>query len=446
MIMNRFKKIRKMFVNDAQRTKMIQCRTVVEAGAVRRELIDGVEHIIISSKTLPDDVVMNGGLYPADEILKGFSGLDRTLAPLGHPTNANGDFIPASDPDAIHNFHAGAFNSNVRQENGRVVLDKVVNVQEAMKSDRGRRLLDRISELETNPDARPVHTSVGLYLNEEVLDEPRTNAEGQKYTWVARNMVFDHDAILLDKVGAAQPHQGVGMAVNGDKIDVEQVNVSEGELSHSEIRDSLNSALSTLPFEDTWVNDIIADEVIFWSNDQLFSASFIIEDRQAKIVSVPVEIERVVTYTPKTNHKGDAMKELILNALAAANIKTVGLSDDELFAEYNALQATQNPDAASADGDTSADTTAAAVAAALEPVMNKLGDLEAKINSTDEKELVELAELIGNSDKYSGIDADAARKLGAETLKTMAANCQSAFGIPLHVSSSKDDESYDMPK
>ena len=41
---------------------MIQCRTTVNRDAVRRESIDGVEHIIVSSSTLPDDIVMNGGL------------------------------------------------------------------------------------------------------------------------------------------------------------------------------------------------------------------------------------------------------------------------------------------------------------------------------------------------------------------------------------------------
>ena len=130
---------------------MVQCRTVVNRDAVRRETIDGVEHIIVSSATLPDDVVMNGGLYPAEEIAKGFESLELTLAPVEHPI-INGQYISANDPRAIHDFHAGAFNMNVRRENGRVHIDKYINVPEAMKTDRGKRLLDRIDELETNSD------------------------------------------------------------------------------------------------------------------------------------------------------------------------------------------------------------------------------------------------------------------------------------------------------
>ncbi len=41
--------------------RMIQCATAINKDAVRRENIDGVEHIIVSSFTLPDDIVMNGG-------------------------------------------------------------------------------------------------------------------------------------------------------------------------------------------------------------------------------------------------------------------------------------------------------------------------------------------------------------------------------------------------
>ena len=133
---------------------LIQCATLVARNAVSRRTIDGVEHIVISSMTLPNDIVMNGGLYPAEEITKSFESLERTLAPVEHPTDAQGNFISATDPAAIHNFYAGAFNENVRQVDGRVAVDKVINVQEAKKTDRGKRLLDRVEEIENNPNAR----------------------------------------------------------------------------------------------------------------------------------------------------------------------------------------------------------------------------------------------------------------------------------------------------
>ena len=175
---------------------MVQCSTRIHKADISRSSIAGVEHIVVSSATLPDNVVMNGGLYPAEEIEKGFATLERTLAPVEHPVDSNGNFLSASDPVAIHGFHAGAFNTNVRRENGRVLVDKTVNVQEALKTERGKRLLDRINELETSDSPRPIHTSVACFLEVEELAEPQTNAVGDEFTWIARNMVFDHVAIV----------------------------------------------------------------------------------------------------------------------------------------------------------------------------------------------------------------------------------------------------------
>ncbi|MCK5613709.1 hypothetical protein KAR91_68225, partial [Candidatus Pacearchaeota archaeon] len=125
--------------------KLIFCTTIVNASNIRRESRDGVEHIIITSFTLPPDIVMNRGLYPAEEVAKSFKTLERTLAPIEHP-EVNGQFMSASDPFAINNFYGGAWNENVEKiEDGRIKVDKVINVQEALKSEKGKRLLDRVA-------------------------------------------------------------------------------------------------------------------------------------------------------------------------------------------------------------------------------------------------------------------------------------------------------------
>lgn len=217
-----------MRVNKQTIKKMVQCVSSVAKKNIVRQTVDGIEHIIVSSYTLPDDIVMNDILYPASEIEKSYQFLERTLAPVEHPTNSHGEFISATDPHAIHNFYAGAYNVNVTRENGRVHVEKHINVAEALKTDRGKRLLDRIDELETNEKPRPIHTSVGIFLTVEKCKKPKMNAAGQSYTMIARNMVPDHDAILLDSIGAATPEQGVGMAVNsnGEKVTVDRVMVT----------------------------------------------------------------------------------------------------------------------------------------------------------------------------------------------------------------------------
>jgi len=464
--------MKKRFKANKSNRVMMQCTTVVDRDAVQRQNIDGVEHIVISSFTLPDNIVMNGGLYPAEEIDKSFESLERTLAPVEHPTDSSGNFISANDPFAIHNFHAGAFNTNVTKEGNRIKIDKFVNVQEALKTERGKRLLDRVTELETNEKARPIHTSVGVFLLVEETDGPQTNAEGQEFTWIAREMVFDHDAILLDSVGAAQPDQGVGMAVNaeGQECDVHYHAINSGgdetvtfdrlavlfdnehDVSFDDIRQSVHDALEQSAFNVDWIEELFDDRVIFWSKDQLFDVPYVIDSEGiATIVGIPVPVERDVTFTPKVNQKGEAMKEVIVNALKAASIEIEGLDDDQLLAAYNALQA-KAPDGD--DGSDDADdgqaaAIAQAVTNAIKPLTEEVAGLKVQINADSETELNSLAELVGNSDKYPGIDTDAAKLLGIETLKGMAATCQPSYGIPGVVpvnNSDKHSVKTDMPE
>lgn len=541
---------------------MIQCRTAVNRDAVRRQSIDGVEHIIVSSATLPDDVVMNGGLYPADEIAKSFETLELTLAPVEHP-QIDGQFISANDPRAIHDFHAGAFNMNVRREDGRVWIDKFINVAEARKTDRGKRLLDRIDELENNDNPRSIHTSVGVFVTPDELPEPKTNAEGDEYTWVARDMIFDHDAILLDSVGAAQPHQGVGVAVNrkGEECRVDQFTVNavtasrrlplapsattwdkseadqrvreavgaedapnatygryhlwfdedqsenfgayklpfvdiidgrahavpnalrnaaarlsqtsgpsdaekerirsiidsylnelrDNNMSFSQVHQSVMEALEKSAIDADWIEELFDDRVIFWSKEDLFEVPFVVDEQGiTTIVGVPLPVERNVTFTPKTNHsEGDAMRELMLNALAAAGITVnADISDADLLAQYNELQANQSEGdgAGAGDDDGIAEVVANAVAAATKPLADQIDGLQAKLNSADDAELTRLADLVGNSDKFPGLDVEGAKKLGIDTLKGMAANCAPAYGVsPVVNAGTGADESLDAP-
>ena len=174
----------------------VNIRTKVDNAAIRHENREGRAVIIVPSATLPDDIVMNGILYPADEIAKSFETLERTPAPLGHPFHGN-QFIPATDPEAINSFWVGAHNENVRQEDGRVLLDKVIDVENAGRPERGLELLNAIEE------GDPIHTSTGIFM--EIEESKRKNIRG-----IARNMVFDHDAILIGEQAAATPDQGVG--------------------------------------------------------------------------------------------------------------------------------------------------------------------------------------------------------------------------------------------
>lgn len=181
----------------------VNITTRVNADAIRRETRNGREVIIVPSATLPDNVIMNGVRYPADEIQAGFASLNNTHAPLGHPMRGN-TFIPAASPEALPAHYCGAWNENVRRENGRVFMDKVIDVEVAQQLDAGKTVLNAIDAGE------PIHTSTGLWCN---LDD---TPDGDAADYNARDLEFDHDAILINEEGAATPEQGVGMLVNKD--------------------------------------------------------------------------------------------------------------------------------------------------------------------------------------------------------------------------------------
>jgi len=443
----------KSVTNSITQRKFVQCSTEVARDCIRRETRNGVEHIVVSSATLPDDIVMNGGLYPAEEIEKSFSSLERTLAPLEHPTDADGNFISANDPYAIANFYVGAYNENVRRENGRVWVDKVINIAEAKKSEKGKRLLDRLNEIETMENPRPINTSVGVWLEVETVDAPKTNAAGQEYDWVARNMHFDHDAILLDSVGAAQPHQGVGIAVNmdGEEIEVERVTAPDVPVSARSLLEQLELDVKTQTgVKDIDDLDIVGETVVFKTENGWYQVPFVVDTNTGlgRITGLPLRVERQIVYKPKQNSKeGDAMKELLINALQAAGIEVEGLSDEQILQQYNELLASQSGDDDAAD---EASQLADIVANAVAPLADKIDGLESKLNEKADNERDELAGLVANSGRYPGLDAESAKLLPVDKLKEMAANCKDSFGLPFgNVQESQQDEfaaPVNMPK
>lgn len=189
----------------------VNIASVANTKKARKETRHNREYMIVPSATLPDGIVMNEIMYPAEEIEASYKSLERTPAPYGHPRVGN-RYVSARDPEGINVGWVGAWNENVRRENGRVLLDKVIDVEIANRSEQGKAVLEAINKGE------PIHTSTGLFLNME----PASGV--QEYKFIARNMEFDHDAILLNEQGAGTPEQGVGIFVNSEGQEIPVIN------------------------------------------------------------------------------------------------------------------------------------------------------------------------------------------------------------------------------
>jgi len=209
----------------------INVTTLVNASKIRREKRDGRDVIIVPSATLPDNVVMNSIRYPADVIEASYHTLEGTPAPLGHPS-VNGQFVSASDPKGLVRSFVGAWNENVHRKDGRVFLDKVIDVEYAGETKAGQRVLNAIE------GQKPIHTSTGLLATMKAVENA---TDGAKFE--VESMVFDHDCILLDEDGAATPDQGVGIFVNAQGEEIEVINSDLESYEDEEINYTIDRML-----------------------------------------------------------------------------------------------------------------------------------------------------------------------------------------------------------
>lgn len=168
----------------------------INASNISTTTINGQEHYVIRGAVpIVDDIVMNGGLYPAEEINNSYQTMERKLMPIGHPM-VNGKYVSANDPQAVNDYYAGAWAQNVSKANDKVVMDVYVNKAVADTKPDGKRLIQRLDDMISGNNADPIHVSTGLLLNKE---QKAGESKQKKYSWVAHNMQFDHIAILLDE-------------------------------------------------------------------------------------------------------------------------------------------------------------------------------------------------------------------------------------------------------
>ena len=286
-------------------------RCSVNASQIRREKRDGRDVLVVPSYTLPDDVVMNGILYPAAEIENSYTTLEGTPAPLGHPT-VNGMFVPSRSPLGLNIGYFGAWNANVTRKDGRVYVEKIIDVERASESAMGRRVL---AALESN---QPIHTSTGLLMN------IRECSRSDLANWEGYDMEFDHDAILLDEQGAATPAQGVGMLVNQQKIRV--VNSSLDE-EIDELGTELITALERQEAASKWeqIKGAIM-EAIGLSREQIMEADMAETGKDDKFDALSARMDKLedaVKNMGKVTEKNSADLDAINRDRHAAQVALV---------------------------------------------------------------------------------------------------------------------------
>lgn len=379
----------------------VNFRTLVSNADIRRETVEGREHIVLPSYTLPDGVVMNGGRYLREEIDAAAAGLEDTLAPMGHPTQ-DGKFISANTPLAINAYHVGAFNKNVQRRGNRLYVEKWIDVEVANSSDKGRKLLEAIEKKE------PVHTSVAAFLTRDFA------ANGDGYEWTARNMVIDHDAILLDQVGAATPEQGVGLMVNTAEARSLEANLGPQVLGPESWRNQwqrIATAVTTRFAEQdkyAYLEDFDDETLVYCTPEGTFQAPYHRDGDNIVIGEAAGAVEQRQVFFAKNSIMQKIAQLLGFGVDSEPVIPNSAAEDDqEMTPEEKAALAA---DIAKTVGE----TLAANIKAAVDPVIERLGKVETTMQANTDAAEAEMREAVK-------------AKFGEEVAKDLTGNALAAL-------------------
>ena len=333
--------------------KRVNLLSAVNAKNVSRSA-DGSTYTVRDVVHAVDGIVLNGRLYPGDELAKSVATLNGKPAPAGHPKDAQGRHITAVHGEALSANWVGAWCTNSRYEGGRAMCDLTINAAQARAMPAGAEVLARLDAAIAGTNTEPIAVSSGLMLREVAENG---ESRGKKYRARAVDMNFDHVALLLNEAPAGTPEEGVGLFVNeaGQEERVETVAVNtepedrrhEGltgwlrkllanssDLSFEQIRDGLQKALP----EGAWVREVFARYAVWYGADgKLWKQDYAVSgDSSVAFFGTAQEVREEREYEPVNNLQRDPMKDMLIAALNSAGITTEGLSDAQLLAAYNA--------------------------------------------------------------------------------------------------------------
>lgn len=323
--------------------------TINSASNISEQIIDGDPHYVIKNVVpVVDDIVMNSILYPGDEIKKSFHGLDGKPAPYDHP-KIDGKYVSASMTRAANQFSVGAWIENSSHDGSKALVDMKVNKVVAERSDKGKELLSRIEALRVNEDgAEPIQVSTGLLLNRE---SAKGESKGKKYSSIARNMEWDHLAIMPPGVpSAGTPSDGVGIfSTNGEDIERIVVNLEESvtpdesankikwwqrainrltgnQLSFNDITEQLRNLIKSELSADSWPYIVAVYDNYFGVeiDGQIYMQSYIVREDMVELVGERVKAVYKTELEPVKTTEGEiSMTNEELQATLAEALKPV---------------------------------------------------------------------------------------------------------------------------
>lgn len=254
--------------------------------------------------------VMNGLLYPAEELRKYPSAWNDRVVPVFHPEDGKGTPVSANSQDIIDAHTVGRLYNTAFSEDLMALRSEIW-----LEPDRVKTVSPRLCEILAGNGQ--VDVSTGLFIDTEVKEGVY---KGKKYTGIARNYRPDHLALLPDKAGACSWADGAGFP----RVNEQDDELTDNELSFDDRRRLINSALSAMyPAQKTgngnslsgrpYVEELFDDHVVYSVGDgvsavKFFDLSYTIskDEKNVKFEGNPTQVVRKTVFEPVTaNDEGE---------------------------------------------------------------------------------------------------------------------------------------------
>lgn len=231
--------------------------------------------------------VRNGILYSEEELSKypeAWNG--RPVTCIDHPMDEVGTPVSANDPTLMEKMVVGSL-FNCGYKNGGLRGEAWVDVEDC-----GRIHAPTLDKLRTNSGS---DVSIGAYQDHEMVTGVY---RGKEYYAIARNIRPDHLAILYGKRGSCSWEDGAG---------IPRVN-SMSETNPLFDKDVEGLFLNAVERTDCSLCEVTDSSFVVQQEDVFVQYGYAVNGEQVKIVSGPLEVNRIVSYIPVSDKKEEEKK------------------------------------------------------------------------------------------------------------------------------------------